>query len=244
MPKSANSIADIILRSGLVDEMQMKAALAKQQQWGGSLALILAETGTVTEDALIELLGDKLRIAVMHLGNRPKDAAALAKLDAEFCEQHGVFPVQVKNRSLTLGMYNPADIATIDEAQLRAGMRVVPVLVSETEVRNAILKHYRHQQPEVQSSRVVKALRRSHQTSEYEMPMELQTTGMAEPLELPEEAPDESTQAAWSAGTDGLSADDLSRIEEAQQHQEKTASIMRALTELLEEKGLLTNRQR
>ncbi len=243
MPKSSNSIADIISRSGLVDEMQMKAALAKQEQWGGSLALILAETGTVSEDEVIELLGDKLRIAVMHIGNRPKDAAALAKLDVEFCEQHGVFPVQIKNRSLTLGMYNPVDIGAIDEAQVRAGMRVVPVLVSETEIRNAILKHYRHQQPAMQSSQAVKALRRSHQTSEFEMPMALQTNGISETLELPSDNED-ATQAAWSAGTDGFSAEDLSRIEAAQQHQEKTASILRALTELLEEKGLLKNRRR
>jgi hypothetical protein len=244
MAKGSNTIRDIILRSGLVDEMQMKSAIAKQQQWGGSICKTLTDMGWVAEDTLIELLGQELRMPVMHLGNWARDAQAMARLDVDFCETYGVFPVSLKNRALTLAMYDPTDIGTVDEAQRRADARVIPVLVSETEIRNAILKHYRKQQPRTQSNKALKAIKRMRQeTRETEVPLEIQAIGgMSEPVSMPNEQDFDELMSLTDA--DGLSTEDLGRIEAARLHQQKTASIVKALTELLQEKGLLKNRRR
>lgn len=244
MAKSNNTLRDIILRSGLVDEMQMKSAIAKQQQWGGSICKTLTDMGWVAEDTLIELLGKELRMPVMHLGNWAHDAQALSRLDVDFCDTYGVFPMSLKNRALTLAMYDPTDIATVDEAMRRADARVIPVLVSETEIRNAILKHYRKQQPRTESNKALKAIKRMrHETKETEVPLELQTIGnLSEPISLPNEQDFDEGLAPVEA--DGFSTEDLGRIEAARLHQEKTASILRAVTQLLQEKGLLKNRRR
>lgn len=244
MARGSNTLRDLILKSGLIDEIQMKTAMSRRQQWGGSLAKILNDMGWVNEDDLIERIGKELRIPVMHLGTWTKDPVALGRLDVDFCETYGVFPMQFKNRALTLAMSDPTDINAIDEAQRRANTRVIPVLVSETEIRNAILKHYRNQRPRTQSNKELKAVKRLRETEETAIPLEVEPSpSTSMPVSIPNEQAFEELLPPTTPDEE-LTVEDLGRIEAARLHQQKTAIIMRAVTELLQEKGLLKARRR
>src|SRR5581483_11586806 len=105
--RTLQRFAEVLLRAGIVDDLQMKAAAAHCAQWGKRLPRALADLGFANEDELVEVLGQHLKVPVVHLGNVLKDTGALKVLGPEFCEKNGVFPITLKDRVLTLAMADP-----------------------------------------------------------------------------------------------------------------------------------------
>ncbi len=241
----ASRLRDIILKAGLVDELQMRSAAAHQEQWGGRLIPVLCELGFVDEDAATQALSEGLRLPVVHLGTVPKDAAALAKIDVQFCDERGVFPVSFKDRVLTVAMADPTDIVTIDAIQAKAGVRVSGVLSAESEIQAAISKHYRGESGF--QSRPSRA--RQIVTGEVAPP----PTDAYSELDLGPPPPRPSRQDMPRVGANtlldeimevpksvaGFSEEELARLEAARVAQEKTGSIIRAVVELLRRKGYM-----
>ncbi len=70
-------------------------------------------------------------------------------------EQKGIFPVALKDngKTLVLAMADPTDLNTVDQVAARARARVIVVIASDREIENAILRHYRGQEPVSMSTR-------------------------------------------------------------------------------------------
>lgn len=143
MPGRGNSrIQDIVRRAGLVDDLQLRSALARWEQWGGFLPKILVELGFVNEETMVTAIAKAVGVPVLHLGSTPRDGNAMAKISDDFCTQHGVFPVSLKDRVLTLAMIDPTELSVIDAAGSKVGARVQPGIATPTEVLAAIARHY------------------------------------------------------------------------------------------------------
>jgi Type II secretion system (T2SS), protein E, N-terminal domain len=232
---------DVFLKSKLVDEMQMKAAMAQVEQWGGRLPKALVELGFLDEDTVTDILAKALRVPVAHLGMVQKDAAAMSRLDPEYCEMNAIFPMQLRERVLMLAMADPSEIDVADAVAARMGARLQVYLSSERQILTAINKHYRGQTTEQFETRP--NLARKAVTSEFR-PMEQQFT-------LDDSAPPSpsSPSSANSILDDmmdsrapvvaGLTPDELSRLQVAKSTQEKTQAILGALQELLSAKGIM-----
>lgn len=270
MPGRGNSrIQDIVRRAGLVDDLQLKSALARWEQWGGFLPKILAELGFVDEETMAAAIGKALGLPVLRLGSTGKDATAMARLGDEFCTQHGVFPVSLKDRVLTLAMIDPTDLAVIDAAGSRAGARVHPGIATPTEVLAAIARHfhgvstaidYRNQAPRqsvrMQEEQVLEldssappppdTGSSAAASSAYSDPLPppppaAPSTYTDESPLKPGRAPSANTMLDELVGDPrdlDLTADELRRVEAVKVNQEKASAILRALEELLKEKGL------
>src|SRR5688572_8310304 len=148
-------LSELLLKTGLIDDMQLRSALSRQDQWGGRLTKILPDMGLADEDELTEKLAQALRVPVMHLGTASKDTGALSRIDVRFAEERGVFPVQLKDngKTLVVAMANPSDLDLIDEIGRRGRARVVVSMASETEIFNAIQRHYRNADPSTHQSK-------------------------------------------------------------------------------------------
>jgi len=228
IPRSEEHVAQLLLKAKLIDEMQIRAASSKIGLWGKHLPKVMAELGFIDEAEITQAIGKALNLPVTHLGMSHKDKEALGKLDVEFCQLHAVFPVSVTHRTLNVAMVDPTDIYSIDQVKIRAGMRVNGLLCAETEIANAILKHYLGQEPKV-SPRAKNAGRRL-----TEAPLELE---MAKPPE-PKSSSPEAEPLRKASGV-AFTKEDTVRLEAAWANQQKAATILRAVRELLTEKGYL-----
>jgi hypothetical protein len=135
---------EILLRAGLIDQLQLRSAMAHQQQWGGRLAHIVVEKRFAREDAVVDALSRALNVPRVELANVEKDAAALAKIDAQYAREKAVFPCALKDggKTLWIAMADPTDIPTIDDLSLRTRARIRPVIAGEGEIMAAIDLHY------------------------------------------------------------------------------------------------------
>ncbi|MCY1074622.1 general secretion pathway protein GspE [Archangium lansingense] len=274
MAAPRNRIGEILVKARVIDEMQLRSALAQHDQWGGRLSRIISDMGIAKEDTLTEAIAQGLGMQRVQLGTA-KDVGALAKLDVGVAEQKGIFPVSLRDngKTLVLAMADPTDLQTIDQVAARSRTRVVPVVAGDREIQNAILRHYRNQDPAVTHSAhtapgrsggssggdedefkivdmsgktVVKAIADIAPNMARENAARQPT-----PAPVPSRAASTSSAAdlldeilsASPAPTEVFSPEEMQRLQAVQANQEKSSKILRALLELLLEKRMVQQRE-
>src|SRR5438094_8478637 len=88
-------IGDLLVKAGVITELQLKAALAEQTQWGGKLGDILVRMEFLTEEVLVRALSKQTGIPRADLTGEG-DRGALALVPAEGAEAFGLVPVTSK----------------------------------------------------------------------------------------------------------------------------------------------------
>src|SRR4051794_8224772 len=100
-------LGEILLDAGVIDEVQLSAALAEQKKWGGKLGRTLVEMGYVDEDSMALALSRQLGLPVIDLDHAPlsPDVPKLLRLDV--AERYGVFPVGADTKHKILHVATP-----------------------------------------------------------------------------------------------------------------------------------------
>ncbi|QSQ20159.1 general secretion pathway protein GspE [Pyxidicoccus parkwayensis] len=276
---SRNRIGEILVKARVIDDLQLRSALATQDQWGGRLSRIVADMGLASEETIAEAICQGMGMQRVQLGNITRDVGALARVDVSLAEQKGVFPVSLKDngKTLVLAMADPTDLATLDQVAAKSRARVVVMVASEREIAHAILRHYRNQEPVV-STRFGGPRPQQPAGEEYDSGGEddfkvVDMSGKTVVKRIADIVPDAPAPApppppsaraaekpappvAGSSAADILdeilaggtptsewTEEDLQRLQTVQQNQEKSSKILRALLELLLEKGQLQQRE-
>ncbi|MCY1036293.1 general secretion pathway protein GspE [Corallococcus sp. BB11-1] len=267
-PPSRNRIADILIKARVIDELQLRSALASLDQWGGRVSRVVADLGLASEETITQAICQGLGMPRVQLGNLTKDVAALSRVDVILAEQKGIFPVQLKDngKTLVLAMSDPTDLATLDQVAARSRARVVPMVAGDREIEHAILRHYRNQEP-VEKKRF-KSDAKQQDAGELPEEEEFKVVDMsgktvvkrisdivdpkaAAPAAAPAAPPAAGSSAsdildeilAGGSPTSEWTEADLQRLQTVQQNQEKSSKILRALLELVFEKGQVQQRE-
>lgn len=264
-PPPRNRIGELLVKARVIDELQLRSALARHDQWGGRLSRVVTDMGLAKEETVLAAIAQATGTQRMTLGNLTRDAGALAKVDVTMAEQKGIFPVAIKDngKTLVLAMADPTDLNTVDQVAARARARVVVVIASDREIEAAILRHYRGQEP-VMSTRYT-GQRRALESAEEEGDefKVVDMSGNTVVKRIAEVAPSQAAPEPAPAPSGGSSASDLldeilaggstapagftpeemQRLETVRVNQEKSSKILRALLELLLEKNALSQRE-
>ncbi len=144
-------LGEIAQRAGLIDEMQLNAALGEQKKWGGRLGLVLIRMGYVTENDLVQALAGQLDLPVATLDGKKIPQSVLDLVPYEYADDHTCLPLFLKNEegvdTLYIAMDDPSNLAVLDDLAFRTGMRVKPVVVATSEICEAIDRFYRNLDP-------------------------------------------------------------------------------------------------
>src|SRR3954465_10154933 len=108
-------IGDLLVKAGVITDLQLKAALAEQSSWGGKLGDILVRMEFLTEEVLVRALSKQTGIGRADLQGEG-DKGALALVPAEVAEEFGVVPISLKDegRALVVAMSDPLNIHVTD----------------------------------------------------------------------------------------------------------------------------------
>ncbi len=139
-------VGEILVQAGVIDEMQLAAALGEQTRWGRRLGVTLIKMGMVEEGNLIRALAKQLSLPVARLAGKRIAEEVIALVPARVASEHSVIPLFVKSEGrmdqLFLGMEDPSNLGVLDDLSFRTGMEVYPVLVAPSELAEAIDRYY------------------------------------------------------------------------------------------------------
>src|SRR5260370_23148695 len=138
-------IGDLLVKAGVITELQLKAALAEQSQWGGKLGDTVVRMEFLTEEILVRALSKQTGVPRADLSGEGS-REALALVPADVAEEFGVVPVGVKEegRVLVVAMSDPLNISVSDHLRsLTGAKRIDAQLAGNSAIRAAISRWYR-----------------------------------------------------------------------------------------------------
>ncbi len=143
-------IGQLLLQEKIVTEAQLQEALeAQDQAYGKSIGEILMNFGYIEEADLLRLLAKQFHtqyLTTQKLSELKIPDIVLKMVPQNVAEKHSLFPVQYKRneKSLTIVMTNPQNVAAVDEVTFVSGIGTVKSLVGmEESIKAAIDKWYK-----------------------------------------------------------------------------------------------------
>jgi hypothetical protein len=135
-------LGEIVLRAGVIDEMQLDAALGEQKKLGERLGQVLVRLGYVGEQELVQALASQLNLPVATLDGKKIPQRVLDLVPIEFAHEHTCIPLFQKEEegveTLYVGLDNPSNLDVLDDLAFRTGMCVKPVVVATSEITSGI----------------------------------------------------------------------------------------------------------
>jgi hypothetical protein len=139
-------LGQMLVAAGAIEPAQLEAALEEQQRTGGLLGLALVRMGVVDERALVRALAGQLNLPVIQLHGKQISSEVLDLVPVELVEKHRCLPLLINGegdaRMLYVGMEDPSDADVVAEICTLVGMSVQAVLVAPTDLGEGIHRHY------------------------------------------------------------------------------------------------------
>lgn len=138
-------LGDLLVKAKVINESQLKAALAEQQKWGGKLGEILVRMNFVTEEMLVKALSKQLTIQTVALDTiQSVPAHVRAKVPAAVARDLVVLPLQLRDegKTLVVAMAEPQNLKHLDTLRSVTRCRIVPQLAGRHVIAKAFSRFY------------------------------------------------------------------------------------------------------
>ncbi|MGI6707506.1 MAG: GspE/PulE family protein, partial [Dethiobacteria bacterium] len=99
---------------------------------------LLIEKRLITEEELVEILEKQLGLPRVNLYNYNINPEVATSIPLYLAKRHLVIPIDKQENNLKLAMADPMNIIAIDDVEMLTGMKVEPVLASESSIVQTI----------------------------------------------------------------------------------------------------------
>jgi type IV pilus assembly protein PilB len=139
-------LGEILIKQGLLTEVQLKDAIASQKNEKGHIGEILVRKGIIKEEDLATALSTQLLIPYASKSSgllAPQKEAGLDKLiPYEYAKENLVLPLSRNINSLTCALFNPFDLIMIDNLKKMTNCEINFVIATRSDIAKAIQDFY------------------------------------------------------------------------------------------------------
>jgi len=143
-PFTNQRIGDILLKKGLVDNLQLEEAI-KAQNTGDKrkLGRILVESGHLNKEELTKILEYIYETEYIDLSNYIIYPEVINIIPQKIAVQYNLIPISKNNGELTIAMANPLDVYAIDFVRSHTKIKNIKLMMaSEEDISTAISSYY------------------------------------------------------------------------------------------------------
>ncbi len=138
----AGRLGAMLVSSGLINEEQLKKALAVQQKEGGRLGSILVKMNFVQEEKLMMFLSKQYGVPYVDLNRFDVDVNVVKLIPSEVAQKYQIMPINRTGATITIAMVDPSNVFAIDDVKFMTGYNVEPVVATEAGIKSSIAKYY------------------------------------------------------------------------------------------------------
>lgn len=131
-------IGKMLVNMGLVDEGQVKEALALSSDNGKSLGQNMFELGHITDSSLLQLLVAQGAASPWFLSKTPPEPRILRLLSPSVMREHMIVPIVRMGDLILLAVSDPKDHTALDRARALTGLRVESVEAEPERIKEVI----------------------------------------------------------------------------------------------------------
>ena len=141
--KAKVRLGDLLVQNKLIDEQQLRLALAEQRQSGRKLGATLIAMNLVSETQLLQLLSQHFNVPMIDIDDYNVNANAVKLLPEIQARRYRALIIDDKDDHLFVAMSDPADINAIDDLSAKLPKPIKIAVVSEKQLFNAYETFYR-----------------------------------------------------------------------------------------------------
>ena len=144
MLKKTDPVESILLRHKKITEKVLKEVKASNIHSGTYLGKTLADHGYIHTQTLLETLSTELRLPYIKKEQYPKSGLPVEgmTITEAFLREKIIFPLQLKDDTLVVAVYDPFDLYTIEDLKVSVGKNIRIVLSSEQDILESIETYY------------------------------------------------------------------------------------------------------
>ncbi|MFZ5445634.1 MAG: hypothetical protein ACOZQL_36920 [Myxococcota bacterium] len=138
-------LGDLLVKAKVINESQLKAALAEQQKWGGKLGELLVRMNFLTEDMLVKALSKQMNVPSVNLESIQGIAPHVkSKVPPEVARDLVALPLQLRDegKTLVVAMAEPQNIKQLDTLRSVSRCRISAQLAGRQAIARAFTRFY------------------------------------------------------------------------------------------------------
>ncbi|MBI2437231.1 MAG: Flp pilus assembly complex ATPase component TadA, partial [Lentisphaerae bacterium] len=139
---SPSRLAEVLKRTGLFPDDQIKALLEQKIEGGASITRRVVESGYASEENFLAAIGKVLACPFIRLNEVKIEPAVLTRLPAKVVFQYNIIPLQIENSILRVVTNDPFNANLADALRLVSGLRIRLSLSLADDITKAINKFY------------------------------------------------------------------------------------------------------
>lgn len=134
------TLADALLKEGLISRDQHDRALQEYERTKRSLIRILTDMGAINDNLRLEILRRSMNCDVVSLDNVIPSSDVAGYITREQCRRIHAVPLRLEAGAVLVAMEDPTDVRSIGDMEKVFGRAVRPVLASSKGIFDTIEK--------------------------------------------------------------------------------------------------------
>ncbi len=135
-------LVSILIENKILTTEQLNQSLEIQKQKGGRLSNILISLGFVQEKDLMLAMSKSLHIPPINLSKFVVPTEVIKIIPEHVARHYQLIPLSKIGDNLTIAMSDPLNIFALDDIHALTNYKVKPVLSTEEDIKDAILRYY------------------------------------------------------------------------------------------------------
>lgn len=139
-------IGDILVSAGIISDVQLRAGLAYQNQWGVQLGEAFVVLGFITEVDLLKALAKQLQVPAVNLAKTFISPETLKLIKPDLATRNCIIPlakrIEKGQETLLVATADPTNLMVQDEITFLINMPIKFVIATRTSIKKAIRKFY------------------------------------------------------------------------------------------------------
>src|SRR5262245_17274873 len=137
------TLSSILVQRGAASMRAVEDAIARQVLHGGDLPTNLLELGAVSEPMLNIVLSESFNLDPAPAGRLPPPPEQVLRvIPGDLALRHGVFPLELRDRTLVLATAEPLSNVVEDDLGFALDVSIKQLAAPLVRVRQAIAEHY------------------------------------------------------------------------------------------------------
>lgn len=133
-------LGELLVESGLIEEIHLKEALNVQKEKGGMLGDILVNKGVVTEEEIASCLAIQYGLPYLSLENYEIEEELFNVLPKELLKKNICVPLDQMGKVLTVAVSNPLEEEDLKKIEEASGLQVKYFMCTASELKKIMDK--------------------------------------------------------------------------------------------------------
>ena len=139
----AMKLGDTLVDMGFLSKAELDEALAiEARDRSVPLGRVLADMGVLDIEVVHNVMAKKLGVPVVNLGKFTPSPGALKRIPAAIASRYNVLPIAEIETGLVVAVDDPINMERIEEVRFVAGSKLIPVMATAEEIRQALAVAY------------------------------------------------------------------------------------------------------